>query len=248
MLLTFLGHSAWGLEASGERVLIDPYPVDDSARGAITAFGDTSDLVLVSHGAGDHQGIAVDVVLANPRSTLITEPAMVRHARERGVPEDRALVLAWNGERVLGDWHVRAIEVRHASVFAGAGGELLSGLPLGFVVWHESEPEVRVAHLGDTSLFSDMQLIGRLYRPTVALLGVGAARGFFAEMSPQEGALAAMWLGVEAAFPMHWEADAAAATQFCEAVRHLPCQVRTWVPELGQVIEVTRQTRVAARR
>ena len=60
-----------------------------------------------------------------------------------------------------------------------------------------------VYHFGDSAIFSDMQLIGQLYRPTVGLLGctqpkpllplfnAGAGTVLTGEMSPEEAALAA---------------------------------------------------------
>lgn len=245
MRLTFLGHSAWGLDVRGHRVVVDPYPISPVAADGILAYASTGcDCVLVTHGAEDHLGLALRLLQDNNGAVLISEPAVIRHTKASGVDAGRCHVLAWNGERLVGGWHVRAVEVRHASFMQSVNGETITGLPLGFVVWHESEPEVRVIHLGDTSLFSDLQLLGMLYRPTVALIGVGAAIGFFAEMTPAEGAQAALWLGVDIALPMHCEADPSEADVFCAAVRHLPRKIETWVPEMGRTFNISRQTTI----
>lgn len=245
MRLTFLGHSAWGLEVDGQRVVVDPYPISSVAADGILEYASTGcACVLVTHGADDHLGLALRLVQENPDAVLISEPAVIRHSKASGVDAGRCHVLAWNGERLVGGWHVRAVEVRHTSFMQLAGGETITGMPLGFVVWHESEPEVRIIHLGDTSLFSDLQLLGMLYRPVVALIGVGAALGFFAEMTPAEGAQAALWLGVDIALPMHCEADPAEADAFCAAVRHLPRKLETWVPLIGRTFSVSRRTTI----
>ncbi len=245
MKLAFLGHSAWGLEADGQRIMIDPYPVSETAARAMRDYAqEDCDAILVTHGAPDHLGIAFDLVIRAAGAVLVSEPAVIRHAQSMGVASERCRVLAWNGERVIGGWHIRAVEARHASIFTAADGQTITGMPLGFVAWHQAEPEVRVIHLGDTSLFSDLQLLGMLYRPMVALIGVGAAAGFFPEMTPREGAQAAFWLGAEIALPMHCEADPAAAEAFCAAVQQLPRAVETWAPALQEVAIVTRHTRV----
>lgn len=232
----------------GHRVVVDPYPTSPEAADGIVAYAAREcDCVLVTHGADDHLGLALPLLKDNEGAVLISEPAVIRHAKACGVDASRCHVLAWNGERLVAGWHVRAVEVRHASFMQTINGETITGLPLGFVVWHESEPEIRVIHLGDTSLFSDLQLLGMLYRPTVALIGVGAAKGFFAEMTPAEGAQAALWLGVDVALPMHCEADPAEADVFCAAVRHLPRKIETWVPEIGSTFYISRQTTIEQR-
>jgi len=229
----------------GHRVVVDPYPISPVAADGILKYASTGcDCVLVTHGADDHLGLALRLLQDNNGAVLISEPAVIRHARASGFDAGRCHVLAWNGERVVRGWHVRGVEVRHASFMQSVNGETITGMPLGFVVWHEAEPEVRVIHLGDTSLFSDLQLLGMLYRPTVALIGVGAAVGFSAEMTPAEGAQAALWLGVDIALPMHCEADPSEADIFCAAVRHLPRKISTWVPEIGHTFGISRETRI----
>ena len=88
----------------------------------------------------------------------------------------------------------------------------VSGTPMGFVV--ETEPGLVVYHFGDTAIFGDLALIGRLHRPTVGLLGCtqpwslvadGAGEVVTGEMNPAEAALAAELLGVRYAVATHYE-------------------------------------------
>ena len=53
---------------------------------------------------------------------------------------------------------------------------------------------------GDTSAFMDMQLIGRLYAPDVAVLPIGDHY----TMGPREAALALELLGTRRCIPCHW--------------------------------------------
>jgi L-ascorbate metabolism protein UlaG (beta-lactamase superfamily) len=57
-----------------------------------------------------------------------------------------------------------------------------------------------IYHAGDTALFSDMQLIGELYRPDVALLPIG---GHYT-MGPREALMAAQFVGAPLVIPMHY--------------------------------------------
>jgi L-ascorbate metabolism protein UlaG (beta-lactamase superfamily) len=57
-----------------------------------------------------------------------------------------------------------------------------------------------VYHAGDTSLFSDMKLIGELYKPDLAMLPIGD----HFTMGPREAAHAIRFLGVKHVIPMHY--------------------------------------------
>jgi L-ascorbate metabolism protein UlaG (beta-lactamase superfamily) len=87
-----------------------------------------------------------------------------------------------------------------------------SSIPLGFIVY--AGDGQRIYHAGDTSLFSDLKLIGELYRPTVGLINVGVPREhrgaehgvpvyLTGEMDAREAAMACQWLGVRYAVPCH---------------------------------------------
>ena len=72
---------------------------------------------------------------------------------------------------------------------------------MGYVV--EFESGFRVYHAGDTALFGDMQLIGELYHPDLALLPIGDRL----VMGPFEAAHAARLLGVGHVVPIHYSPD-----------------------------------------
>ncbi len=245
---TFFGHAAWGLELGGRRVVVDPNPATQEAEAALRAFADDAELILVTHGAADHLGIALDLLAENSRLRFLSEPAVVEHARSSGVADDRLVPSIWGWEHRFGDLAVRSIETHHLSRFAITPGSFTSGIPLAFLFSTEQEPDVRILHLGDTSISEDLRLVGQLYRPTVALMGIGAAPGYLAELSPREGALAALWLGVDLVLPMHFEADPAAADEFCEAVRWLPRRISVERLDPLDAFEFVRSSRTSVRR
>lgn len=55
-------------------------------------------------------------------------------------------------------------------------------------------------HAGDTSVFSDMKLIGQIYKPEVAMLPIGD----HFTMGPDTAALAAEYVGCKKVVPMHY--------------------------------------------
>ncbi len=78
------------------------------------------------------------------------------------------------------------------------GTIVYAGEPCGYVL--EFESGFKLYHAGDTGIFGDMQLIGELYRPALALLPIGNQ----VIMSPFEAAHAARLLGVRHVVPMHY--------------------------------------------
>jgi L-ascorbate metabolism protein UlaG (beta-lactamase superfamily) len=75
---------------------------------------------------------------------------------------------------------------------------LYGGEAAGYVI--EFPGGLKVYYAGDTTVFSDMKIIGELYRPDVAFLPIGD----FYTMSPREAAYAANLLGVKTVVPMHF--------------------------------------------
>jgi L-ascorbate metabolism protein UlaG (beta-lactamase superfamily) len=87
-------------------------------------------------------------------------------------------------------------EALHSSSF-DENGIIYLGEPGGYVVRLENGQVIYFA--GDTALFSDMKLIGELYKPEIAFLPIGDRF----TMGPDTAAIAARWLGVKQVVPMH---------------------------------------------
>ena len=73
-----------------------------------------------------------------------------------------------------------------------------AGEPSGLVV--ETEDGKSIYFAGDTCVFGDMQLIGRIYHPDLAVLPIGD----HFTMGPREASVAMELLGVKRVLPCHW--------------------------------------------
>lgn len=230
VLLRYLNFSGFELTTStGYRVVVDPF-LSGSAEHGIPPSPislsdlDQTDLVLVSHGAFDHLGQALDIVRRSG-AYLACGPDVRLHAISQGVPEERIAYLLSGSSITFGDRvTIKALDVRHISLFR-SGDHWLSGQPLSFMMrLHDGPAEadpLTIYHSGDTSLFSDLRLFGELHRPDVALLCVGGVRAHGFEvvpLPPAEAALALEWLGARLAIPMHYRPDSDAPHQFADAV------------------------------
>src|SRR5205085_2942598 len=91
------------------------------------------------------------------------------------------------------------VDAHHSSSFGEQDGTIVyTGEPAGYIVTLEDGRRVYVA--GDTCVFGDMALIGRLYKPDVAILPIGD----FFTMGPMEAAEATRLLGVSTVVCTHY--------------------------------------------
>jgi L-ascorbate metabolism protein UlaG (beta-lactamase superfamily) len=93
---------------------------------------------------------------------------------------------------------VTLTDAKHSSSAFEDGGFVYLGEPAGLVI--EVENGTKIYFAGDTCVFGDMQLIGRLYQPDVAVLPIG---GHYT-MDPREAAVAVELLGVKRFVPCHY--------------------------------------------
>lgn len=198
MRITYYGQSAFRVsDGQGTSVLIDPWigenPHTDHSPDEFTDVT----AVLVTHGGFDHLGDAPDIASRND-AELICDPATGMVLDDRGFPEELLQTTISGAEHQRDGWKLKTVEARHVSAFADEG---IAGPALGYIVEIGGET---VYHLGDTSIFGDLELFGELYEPTVSLVPVGEAEGYFTELHPDEAALAAEWLGSDTVIPMHY--------------------------------------------
>jgi len=197
---TWYGHACVEVRTpGGKTILIDPWfgnPLSPRAADSV----DRCDLLLVTHGHGDHMGDAVALASRlHPVWPCIHEMSLWLARR---LPGGGDAVTGMNKGGTVEAAGVR-VTMTHADHSAGdwnPGGEttLYLGEPAGFVV--ELENGFRFYHAGDTNVFGDMAIIRELHRPDIALLPIG---GHYT-MGPREAALAVELLGVGHVMPIHY--------------------------------------------
>lgn len=162
-----------------------------------------ADFVIITHGAGDHVGQAFEI-LENSKAILVCDVATRHLAIEKGVSEDRIYYMLSGVEYKLKDITVKALPAKHISLVKTAQG-FVNGQPLSYIIGTSTGEKIFFG--GDTSIHSDFKLYGKLYGPHLAILGVGGVNihgQSLTELHPDEAALAAKWLGVSTAVPIHY--------------------------------------------
>lgn len=217
MRLLYVEHSCV-LLAGSRRVLIDPYVLNEMLPL-------DPDLVVVTHGHFDHLGEALRL----GRPTVSTNEIAKELAR-RGVPAEG---INAGGAVEVDGVRVTMTQAVHSHVLEIDDDLLPGGDAAGMVVKMDG---VTVYHAGDTALFSDMKVIGALFRPDVALLPIG---GRFT-MDPAAAMCAARWIGAPLVIPIHyntWPKIAQDPQAFKDALERTT-DVRAAVLSPGESVEI----------
>jgi L-ascorbate metabolism protein UlaG (beta-lactamase superfamily) len=190
MEIRFLGQSCVELTAGDARVLVDPF-LTGNPKAAVTADEVDPTHILLTHGHGDHYGDTVDIAKRTGAPVLaIVEIAneLAEQGLETFDPNlGGTVAFDWGWVKLVPAWHTSTTP--NGTVCTPAGLLIHIGDKL-------------VYHLGDTALFSDLQLIARRGNHVdVALVPIG---GHYT-MDRFDAVTACEFIGADVAIPVHYD-------------------------------------------
>jgi L-ascorbate metabolism protein UlaG (beta-lactamase superfamily) len=190
MEIRFLGHAAFELTEGDTRVLIDPF-LTGNPKAAVTADELEPTHIFLTHGHADHFGDVVDIAKRTSAQVVaITE--LAGELQEDGV--ENVSDPNMGGTVEFGNVSVRVVPAWHTSTTPKG----TVNTPAGLVV---KVGDTTVYHLGDTALFSDLQLVkAREGQIDVALMCIG---GHYT-MDRLDAIAAAQLVGANQVIPCHY--------------------------------------------
>ena len=190
MDIRFLGHACFELVEGDTRVLIDPY-LSENPRAAAQPDELRPTHIFLTHGHFDHIGDTVDIAKRTGAQCV----AVKELAEELGGDGVESAVDPLLGGTVTFDGgSVRLVPAWHFGVTPKGTVHAPAGLVIklgGHTIYH----------LGDTALFSDLQLVGRRDPIDVALMCIG---GHYT-MDRHDAVTAAELVGARQVIPCHYD-------------------------------------------
>jgi len=189
MDIRFLGHAAVELTEGDTVVLVDPF-ISGNPVATVEASELNPTHIFLTHGHGDHYGDIEDIAKrTGAHCVAIVEIA--NELQEKGI-ENVADPNIGGTVEFDGGW-VRLVPAWHTSTTPGGTVTIPAGLVINL-------GGKTVYHVGDTGLFSDLQLVKARDHIDVALVPIG---GHYT-MDRHDAVTAADWIGADTVIPIHY--------------------------------------------
>ena len=190
MKINFLGHAGFLIEGS-KNIVIDPFLTGNPAAKK-NPKDINADLILVSHGHGDHFGDTLTIAKQS-KGTVVSVNELAKFCANKGVKS--------HGMHIGGSHVFDGVKIKLTPAWHGSGYDaefpIHLGTPCGFIIILDGKT---IYHAGDTGLFGDMELIGRLNKIDLAMIPIGDNY----TMGPEDALEAVKMLKAEHVIPMHY--------------------------------------------
>lgn len=193
MKVSYHGHSIVKIETNGKTILIDPF-INGNDLTDLNVADQKADVIVLTHGHNDHVGDTVEIAKAND-SLVIATAELATYLSWQGL---KTHPLNLGGAAQFNFGKVKLTQAFHSSSYTTADNEIIyTGMPAGVLLFIEGKT---IYHAGDTSLFSDMKLIGERHPIDLAFLPIGD--NF--TMGPEDAATAVEFLKPKTVVPIHY--------------------------------------------
>jgi L-ascorbate metabolism protein UlaG (beta-lactamase superfamily) len=164
MNITYYGHSCFGVEINGKKIVFDPFISLNELSKNIDVNSIEADYVLISHGHEDHIADA-EAIARRTKAAVICNFEIGVWLGKKGV--ENIYKMNIGGKVKLDFGNVKCVTAQHSS---GLPDGSYGGNPMGFVV---ESSEGNFYYAGDTALTYDMKLIGDYRKIDFAFLPIG---------------------------------------------------------------------------
>jgi len=228
--LTWLGHSAFRVDSpGGKRIYIDPFLNGNPKCPENELEPERCDLIALTHGHDDHLGDTV-AIAQRFECPVIAQVELRGWLSMNGVSMDPSEAINKGGTIEVAGVKLTLTHANHSSSVFADGQFVYTGESCGYVI--ELEDGFKIYVSGDTNVFGDLSLIGRIYSPDVAVLPIGDHY----TMGPREAAVAIELLGVIRCVPCHYGTFPLLTGTPDELRKLVPERIEVLSPEPGETL------------
>lgn len=193
MDISYHGHSVVRIKTDTHTILFDPF-ITGNETCDLDASTVEADVILLTHGHGDHVGDTVDiakrtgalVVALNELAVYLELQGLKTHPMNIG------------GSYTFDFGTVKFTHAFHGSSFMEEDNTFVyTGMPGGILLTIDDKT---IYHVGDTGLFSDLKMIGELNDINLAFVPIGD--NF--TMGPEDALIATDWIKAKKVVPVHY--------------------------------------------
>ncbi|NRF90848.1 metal-dependent hydrolase [Paenibacillus frigoriresistens] len=194
MNIIFHGQSCVEIRLKEHTLIIDPF-LNHNPLATAKSEDIKADYILITHGHADHLGDSLEIAKRN-EATIIAPNDLGRYLSFQGA---KTHGMGIGGEYQFPFGKVKMTLALHDSSYnpPGTKENIYTGMASGFLITVEGKT---IYHAGDTGLFGDMQLLGKLNAIDLAFLPIGDNY----TMGPRDAVIAAQFLQAKMVIPMHY--------------------------------------------
>jgi L-ascorbate metabolism protein UlaG (beta-lactamase superfamily) len=198
--IQFLGHATFKvITPEGKIIIIDPWLIDNPFIPEHCKQQDKIDLMLITHGHDDHLDVQITSIIEKTKPTIVANPICRWYLLEKGIDNKLFEPMNIGGTISSKDVKITMVNALHlAHINEVEDKAIFPHSTVGFII--ELSDGIKIYFAGDTGIFSDMLLIGDIYKPTIAVLPIGDRY----TMGPLEASHAIKLLNVKQVIPFHY--------------------------------------------
>src|SRR5690625_2285969 len=193
MKISYHGHSVVKVETGEQTILIDPF-ITGNELCDLDPKTVKADVILLTHGHNDHVGDTVEIAKRND-SLVVALNELAVYLGSKGLNTHPMNI---GGKYDFDFGRVKFTHAFHGSSYEEEDGTFVyTGMPGGILLTIDSKT---IYHVGDTSLFSDLKMIGEMNDIDLAFVPIGD--NF--TMGPEDALIAADWINAKIVVPVHY--------------------------------------------